>query len=53
MRSTRPCSFSRYDGIRWFGFVSHETSLMENSLLAKSIVSHSSSIMIVGVPPPM
>ena len=52
-RCTRPCSLSRYDGIRWFGFVSLETSLTENVSRAKSMVSHSSSNMMVGVPPPM
>ena len=35
-----------------FGFVSLETSLMENVSFARSMVSHSSSIMMVGVPPP-
>ena len=43
---------SRYAGMRWFGFVSLETSAMENVSFARSMVSHSSSIMMVGVPPP-
>ena len=48
----RPFIFWRYSGARWFGFVSLDTSLMENVSRARSIVSHSSSIMMVGVPPP-
>jgi hypothetical protein len=51
-RWTRGASCSTISGVRWFGFVSELTSRMENNSRARSIVLHSSSIMIVGVPPP-
>ena len=49
---TRPCSLSNHGCVRWFGLVSEATSLMLKLSRAMSSVSHSSSIMTVGVPPP-
>ena len=51
-RSTLSASGSMISGMRWLGLVSEETSRMSKSSLPRSIVETSSSIMIVGVPPP-